>query len=181
MKTLETKLFSFKELSEESRARVLENQRESVWGDPDNFTLGECMDSLKAIAEACNVQLLDWSAGPDNRNNFVKTNSNLEGNKALASFANCLFENDYARTKHFKEIEFPGVCGFTGVCFDEDLAEEMLGALIEGESLNKAFNRAGDRIQQICEDDLQYRTSDEGILEYLDTEAEIYTEAGNEF
>jgi hypothetical protein len=34
---------------------------------------------------------------------------------------------------------------------------------------------------RICEDDLEYRTSREGILEYLDKDEEVYTEEGERF
>jgi hypothetical protein len=187
MKTIETKLYSFKELSPEAQDRVIEREAQRIHEDPDNFTLLECIASLKAVASALGLRLKDWNIGPYNRNNHASVNSDESGNKAIAEFVKCLIRHGYARKPKFKDMlvrgtgSFIGVCGFTGVCFDDDICEEILEALLDGETMSKAFGRAADRIMRICEDDLEYRTSRAGILDYLDTTDEIYTEDGNEF
>lgn len=187
MKTIEETLYSYSELSESAQNTVIENIAEDIQNDPDNFTLNECMDSLKAIVDAMGLRLTDWSVGPYNRNNFAYSSEPFDrydldgGNKTIASFVRCLVSNGYSRPKHFSDMEFPGVCGFTGVCCDEDIAETILEALMEGESFRNAVDRAADRIREICEDDLEYRTSREGILEYLDQNEEIYTEDGQTY
>ena len=184
MKTVETKLFSFRELSPEAQESVIERITQDVNEDPDNFTLDECMDSLKAIVSACGCRLSDWQIGPYNRSNFARVDHGEDwdgGHRTMAWFCRVLMDHGYSRPKRFTEMEFPGICGFTGVCFDKDIAEEMWSAILEGESLSKAADRAADKIQSICEDDLDYRTSREGILEYVDQSDEIYTEEGEEF
>lgn len=181
MKTLTTKLYSYNELSSEAQAKVIEREASRIANDSDDFTLSECMDSLKAVAGALGLRLKDWTVGPYNRGNFVRVDCDDEGNKAMARFLRVLIEHGYTRPKTFKAMKFPGVCGFTGVCFDEDVCEEIWKALLDGQTLGKAFDWAGDRIARIAEDDLEYRQTEASILEYLDKEAEIYTQEGSEF
>lgn len=145
------------------------------------------MDSLKAIAEALGLRLTDWCIGAYNRNNRASVNSDESGNRATARFVRCLIEHGYERKKTFAAMlpvgtgSFIGVCGFTGLCFDEDMCETILESLLDGETMSKAFDRAADEAMRICEIDLEYRQSNESILERLDQGAEIYTEDGNEF
>ena len=184
MKTIETKLFCFRELSPEAQNRVLEQKAEEIQSDPDNFTLSEAMDSLKKVIAACGERLADWQVGPYNRNNFARVRHGAEwdgGPRACVKFLRVLLAHGYDRPRHFAEMKFPGHCGFTGVCFDDDVAEAMWGAFLEGASLSEAADRAADRIQDVCEQDLDYRTSRDGILEYLDQDEEIYLENGDEF
>jgi hypothetical protein len=181
MKTLQIKLLSFKELSDDAKKRVLKDKAEDVYSDRDNFTLGECMDSLKAIVSACDLRLSDWNIGPHNRNNFAKVECDDEGNRALARFLRVLLAHGYKRPKKFADMVFPGHCGFTGVCFDEDIAETVWKSLIGGETLGKAFDCAADEIASICEKDLEYRASEAGILECLDEDEEAYEEDGSRF
>ena len=181
MKIIATKLFSFTELSDDAKKRVLKDKADDIHNDPYSFTLDECMESLKAIVKACDLRLRDWNVGPYNRNNFAKVECDDEGNRALARFLRVLLSHGYARPKKFTEMEFPGHCGFTGVCFDDDIAEAVWKSLLGGETLGKAFDCAADKIQSICEEDLDYRTSEDGILECLDEEEEIYEEDGSQF
>lgn len=184
MKTVATQLYSFKELTPEAQSHILAQRAEEIQSNPDNFTLSEAMDSLKAIVAACGEKLSNWSVGPYSRNNFAHIRHDAEwdgGPRTCARFLRVLLAHGYTRPARFADLQNPGHCGFTGVCFDEDLAEAMWQCLLEGGSLSDAADRAADRIQAICEDDLDYRTSRAGILEYLDQAEEIYLETGDEF
>lgn len=184
MKTVKTELYSFKELSPEAQSHVLAQRAEEIQSDPDNFTLSEAMDSLKAIVAACGEKLSDWSVGPYVSHNYARVRHDAEwdgGHQTQAHFLRVLLAHGYTRPARFADLQTPGICGFTGVCFDEDLVEAMWQCLLEGGSLSDAADRAADRIQSICEDDLDYRTSRAGILEYLEQEEEIYLETGDKF
>jgi len=178
MITIETKLFSYAELSENAKKRVLAEKAESISQDPEDFTLSESMDSVKAIAAALGVRLRDWSVGPYSRNNYIRVDDDMAGNKALARVLRVLMAHGYTRPKQFKAMQFPGVCGFTGICFDDDVAETIWKELLDGETIGRAFDAVASKIARMCEDDLEYRTSKEGILDYLDQAEEIYTEEG---
>jgi hypothetical protein len=187
MKTITTTLYSYKELSDEAKATVLKNRIKEA--EDDQYILEhvshELLDSLKAVCEACGVRLLDYSFGTYDRNWKVEISNydveDMSGNRALAWFLRVLINNGYARPKHFRDMEFPGVCGFTGVCFDDDVVETIWKGLLGGAAVRKAFDKVGYRFCEILEDEYRYLTSEECILDYLDKDEEIYTEHGYEF
>jgi hypothetical protein len=187
MKTIETKLYCYRELSQTAKDRVIEHERNAIQNSPDDFTVSECMDSLKAIAGALGLRLTDWNIGPYNRNNFCRVNSDAQGNKAIARFVKRLIAHGYERKTTFKAMlepgtgSFSGICGFTGVGYDEDICEAILEALLDGETMTKAFDRAAGRIMEMSEKEIEYRQTKEAILETLDQDAEVYTEDGSEF
>lgn len=84
----------------------------------------------------------------------------------------------YKRPKRFAEMEFPGVCGFTGICYDDDVAETVWKALLQGDSFASAFDQAADSLSRASEDELDYLTSEESIREYLDESEEQFNEDG---
>jgi hypothetical protein len=187
MTTITTQLYSYKELSPEAQARVITNKIRDAENDECllEFTSQEMLDSLKAVCEACNLRLVDYSFGIYCRNWNVSVNNcmvnDLEGNRALAWFLRVLIDNGYARPKHFRDMEFPGVCGFTGVCFDEDIVECVWKELLDGRTVRKAFDQVAKMFCDTLENEYAYLTSKECIMDYLDEDADIYTEEGEEF
>jgi hypothetical protein len=181
MKTIETKLYSFAELSEEAKQTVLRREAERVQLD---YVGDEMLDSLRAVAEACGFLLHDYSFGPYCQNWKAKIsgdNQHMEGNRALAYFLRVLVNHGYARPKTFREMTFPGVCGFTGVCYDDEVCETIWRSLLDGKDMSQAFNSVAGKFCRLWEDEEDYRQSDAAILEYLDQNAEIYTKDGEEF
>lgn len=187
MTTITTQLYSYKELSPEAQATVIANKIKQAENDKYllEHTSQEMLDSLKAILEACNLRLVDYSFGSYCQNWKVKVDNYhveyLEGNRALAWFLRVLIDNGYARPKHFKDMEFPGFCGFTGVCFDDDIVECVWKELLDGETVVNAFGQVAKMFCDTLENELTYLTSEEAILDYLDQSEEIYTEEGEEF
>lgn len=184
MKTIETKLYSYSELNSEAQERVLKNHSESVYSDPNDFTLSECIDSLKAITDAIGTPLRAWQMGPFNHNNYAKVDALTydyeevdSGPKTVATFLRMLITYGYTRPKHFQDMEFPGICGFTGICFDDDLCEFLWKELLTGETWQQAIYNCADHIGSISEKDLEWRASKESFLDYNDGQ-EIYTRDG---
>lgn len=183
MKTLSVTLFSYAELSAEVQEKVLDRLVKERENDHDlhEYTLRECMDSLTKITEDWGYPLIDWSVGPHDRCFARIRHSHNEmpmGHKALASFLRLLINKGYERPKHFKDMQFPGVCGFTGVCFDDDLCETIWTKLLGGSGIATAIDACADRIGKICEEDIEYQCKKETILEWLDETVEIYLEDG---
>lgn len=179
MRTIETPLYSFNELNSDAQDKVISRIAEN-----QELDYSDIQASLKAVCEALNLRLLDWSYGPYCQNYEIKVSGNaedLKGNKALAYVLRKLMENGYSRPKKFADMQFPGVCGFTGVCYDETIVESLWKSLLEGKTIYHAFDRVAYALCQSCESELDYQQSRECILEYLDTEEEIYTEEGEEF
>jgi hypothetical protein len=180
MKKIELKLYSFSELSPEAQERVIENEAERVdIGD----SLYQMLDSAKAVTKACNLTIGRYSWRTNEQNYCLKVSGNscsLEGHKALAWFLRILIGHGYARPKKFADMQFPGVCGFTGVCYDETVAETVWKELLDGESVSAAFNTVAYKFCKLAESELEYLQSGQGILGHLDQSAEIYTEDGEE-
>ena len=188
MKTVFTKLYSFSELSDSAKMRVITREAEYVYSESECPGLSDSVDSLKAIVSAMGLSLSNWSIGPENRNNYATVNipwqreTELEGgNRTIVSFLYCLMRNGYSRPRCFREMAFPGICGFTGMCYDESICESIWEALLMGESFSSAVNGAADTIAHHCEKELEWLSSHDCIFESLDQSEEIYTEDGDIF
>lgn len=187
MQTIETNLYSFEELSDDAKATVIANRIKAARNDEWllQFTSDDLLESLEAVTDACNLRLVDYSFGSYCQGWKVKVRNydleDLEGPRALAWFLRILMDHGYARPKHFNDMEFPGICGFTGVCFDDDVVETVWKSLLDGNTVAKAFDQVAYRFCQILEAEYEYLTSEEAVMEYLDETVEIYTEDGEEF
>lgn len=180
MKIIEIKLYSFNELPKEIQEKVIEKKKENVYNDPFCSSLEEGMDSLRAIAKELGFNLRDYQIGP-----YVQCGASVgnyeRGNKEIARFLNILIEKGYSRPKKFSEMEFPGICGFTGVCYDDDLCEVIWKELIDGKNWNQAFHAAAVKLGKIIEDEMSYEATKEAILENMGLDEEIYTITGEIF
>lgn len=185
MTTIEVKLFSYNELTDDAKQRVIGDIRKSLENDPyiGDFTLKEAMDSLHAITKAWGCPLIGWSVGAYSRCYArVKCKARDEaGHRAIASFLRLLIKHGYDRPKRFKDMEFRGEGGFTGMCFDDDLCETIWSTLMGGSSIATAIDACSDRIGKLVEDDIEYQFSDEGILYMLDKSEEKYLESGEKY
>lgn len=186
MKTLTVKLYSYSELSPEARSRVIRDRIKDAENDEMLLTyqMEEMADSLKAIAEAGDLTLTNWCFGPYERNYCADVRghaADLEGGRALAWFARVLIAAGHPRPKTMAGMTFPGVCGFTGVCYDDDIAESVWRGLIDGMTVKDAFTRAAQKLCHYCEKELDYLMSEDAVMETLDETAEEYTEAGEKY
>lgn len=184
MKTITTRIYSYQELTPEARERAIQSLMERNGEDPDavQFTLSEMVDSLKAVAEACSLRLADWSLGTYCRDPRAEVRGNiadLEGNKARAAFLRVLIGAGYARPKRFADMAFPGVCGFTGVCYDDTVAEAVWDALGWGETIAGGFRHAASALCDSAEKEYEWLCGREHALEYLDETEEQFLENGD--
>lgn len=180
MRTIVTNVYSYSELSEEAKKNAIESLRNRVANDPYQlqFTSDEMLESLKKVTDACNLVLCDWSFGSYCRDWKAKVygeSDDLKGNRALAWFLRVLLKHGYSRPKKFNEMKFEGVCGFTGVCFDEDVCETVWKELLDGSSVKKAFNAVSYEFCKTLEREYEYLTSDDGIKELLDENEEQFS------
>lgn len=184
MKAKTINLYSFSELSQEAQETAIRNERKSRLNDNDSlcFLYSDLQASVKAIADACNLRIVDYSYGNcchDYKLRVTGSREDESGNRAIAWFLRILIDNGYARPKHFRDMQFPGVCGFTGVCYDDDIAETIYKELLSGETVRAAFDAVSYRLCKIAEDELDYQTSPETIREALENnEGEFFTTDG---
>lgn len=184
MKTIEVELYSYKELSDEAKKRVLEEFRENN-SDTVEYHIEECAESIKRIVKACELNLSGYSVGPYNQNKNVRVRDSdygktesLSGRRALSWLLKVLIKHGYQRPKTFSEMKFPGVCGFTGVIYDDAMCEAVWDSLMQGNNISKAFDAMGDKAESVLEEELEYLNSEECFLEQLDQDEEIYLENG---
>jgi hypothetical protein len=184
MKTLIQNIYSFAELSPESQERALESLREAAGADPDalEFQSQEMLESLKSICEACNLRLTNYSFGAYDRSHDIRVSNydleDMEGPRALAWFLRVLLRHGYDRPRHFREMGFPGICGFTGVCYDEDIAETVWKYLLDGSTVREAFDGVSGKLCKMLESELEYLQSEDCIRETMDCDLEQFDAEG---
>ena len=143
MKTIEIKLYKFEELSEAAQQAAIQQWQEQ---DSDNWCLKELIDSLKAFAEAFNINLYNYSlcdySHIDARLGHINDEIlELSGARLVTyiynNYKHILYECkgygdyrklpsnkwDYKRRSKSKIINT--CCPFTGVCFDEDILDPI--------------------------------------------------------
>lgn len=172
MKTLT--VYTFDELSPEARERALK-----ALPDPEcDYTLEECMDSLKALCELAGVRLKDWSIGPYSYSTVkVEIGDSASGDevegftgaRAVVWIENHIFGplrqpwNLRAKGRKYTRPGAVPSCPLTGVCFDEDLLD-IFRKYEPRWTLKERFESLADVIRLICEAELEYQ-SGEGATE----------------
>ena len=64
---------------------------------------------------------------------------------------------------------------------DDDVVETVWNCLLRGESVATAFDQVAKTFCDLWDSEDEYARSEECILQYLDQDAEIYTEDGETF
>lgn len=180
-------VFTLEELKEknpEAFEKLLEEWAQRVdyvpWAE-------EIVDSYKVIVQACGGDLRDWSIGPDRGDAKVvgiDDEAIDRGGDARTSIRyrknwfcqNVLKPNGY--TKANGHPQFPGLCKFTGVCFDDDLLEKLWRMLDEGNTVTEALENLAMEASRLMEWELENQQGEEGML--ANWEGRLYTLEGVE-
>jgi hypothetical protein len=189
MKTIETKLYSYNELNDEAKEHVFDQwQSEQENTDLLCFTYEDMQNSLKGLCDCLGVNLLDYSYGPYCRGYGIKVSypsCDTDSHQIKAYIMRNLINAGYERKptfRDFAENSFPGVCAFTGTCYDDNFAQQLCKEImIEGNSWNDAWNNIAYEICKTCEAESEYLTSREYFEDTNETDEEIYTEEGEKF
>lgn len=185
-------VYSFSELSEKAKENAMRG-----FPEPDcEYTLSECVDSLKALCKHAGVNLRDWSLGPEGYRSYVKVEIGgsmsgdepgaLTGKRAFAWIENNILgplRQPWPLNAKGRRYTRPGhvpACPLTGVCFDEDLLDVFRDRDPRITLLDR-FRSLADVIARICEADLEYQASDEYRAEYAEAffEGATFTKDGN--
>lgn len=184
MKTIEIKLFSYSELSDEGRAAVLDAKRKWIQDDPETPWLDEAVKSVRIITRALELPIANYELGPFHFNHIYlddTSNARLIGNNAMDHFLSVIESYGYPKFSSYTEVKFEGICGFTGVYWDDLILKTIWKSLCEKKDFHRSFGDVAQAIKKSLEKDYYYRISDEGILETLDQSEEVYLENGKEF
>jgi len=184
---VETEVFDLAELKEkhpEGYERAFEDYQKKTW-EWETPCIEETFKSIESVIEASGFSMRNWSLGnSSNRSQDISLRENyylddLAGHKALAHFLKVLIKHGYERPKHFKEMQFPGVCGFTGYCFDDDCAEAVWKDLLSGSSLREALSGLDFVYAKQMDAEEEYQRSEESFECWAD--GMTFTAEGEEF
>lgn len=190
MRTVETRIYSVRELSPESLERAAEDYVSRLdcipWQD-------ETMDSLKACVSHAGFRIRDYSIGAYSRC-YLKLDGDdsildLRGPRALA-----WFENHYLsslripwagpgrdKVRRYGYWYRPGMvppCPFTGYCFDDDCIEHVAKCLKGGDSVREAFESLGQLAGDQWESEMDHLRSPEGFADMAEANGLEFSEDG---
>lgn len=179
--TISAELYSFEELSEEAQETAIHYLREQAANNPWAIEMqsGEIMDSIKSLADALGLRLVNWSIGAYSYLSASVDRCGEIDDDDKAGIWETLEEHGYKPEDREAETgRWPGILGFTGVCYDDDIVETLVEAMENGETWGAAFMQIAATAGRIMEGELEYVTGEEYIKEGLDTEAEEWLKDG---
>ena len=201
MKTIEDKLYKFEELSEAAQQAAIQQWRDQ---DSDNWSLNEIVDSLKAFAEAFNINLYNYSlcdySRIDARLGHIDDEIlELSGARLVAyiynNYKHILYERrgyrdyskllngkwDYKRRSRIKIINT--CCPFTGVCFDEDILDPIRNFMLKPgrENYEDLLQKCISAAEISANNAVDWENSSEYISETIIANDYDFTEKGKRY
>lgn len=155
METIEVKIYSFGELSENAKEKAREWMREGFDGHWNDESLG----SIQAFVDHFGASLRSWSIGP-----FCPIDYNVK-------FSNENFRG--LKLKAFKRDNMP-----TGYCLDADLWQTFYDRFKATGDAKLAFDEAIYEGFKAWRDDLENQLTDEYIDEHIEANEYRFTENG---
>lgn len=207
MRTIRTKIYSFNELSKESQANAIENYRNNNL-DHD-FIYNEAYDSVKAFNELFNTKegRNSWlNVYTDHINDEILELTGLRLQKyILNNFGYKLFKGKYyslwsKKEKSFKYHKegFPVLkqrysrviknetsCVLTGVCYDDDILQPIYDFLelrsFDSTNFYHLLNNCFDSLKKSIDNEINYRNTDECIIEEIEANEYEFLKDGTQF
>ena len=153
MRTITQQVFKFSELNEEAQARAIEWAREN---EDTSFYADEGIASVKAFADQFGVSLTNWQIGAWSHS-FINTD---------------------ATPANFRGVKLSQAIESDGYYVGEILRDEFKAYFIQSTDAHDAFNRAIDYAVRAIVDDLEYRESDEALIEMIEANEYEFFENG---
>jgi hypothetical protein len=181
--TITANLYPFSELAPEAQDKAIAHLITQAENDSELVThqAEEMAESLKSLASFLGYPITDWSIGPYCQGCFAKCNAPDDLTpEDVAEIMESLASKGYTQAERDPETaRWPGVCGFTGVCYDDDMVETVVEEIEQSGNLRQGVNTCADTIRQILESECEYLTSEEAIRETIDEDCEEWLEDGN--
>lgn len=202
MRTIETKVYTFDELSETAKEKARD------WIRENNREMGypwtkENEDSLNAFAALFPIRVTDWQYNSYGGVDGVTFTIEHEGVESLEGYrlARWLENNIYSKLYKGKYYSTPGQyvdgqytfkarrskcqkeasCELTGYCMDDTLAAPVLEFMKRpraGVTLRELLNDCFDNWAKACVDDIEYQDSEEVVDETIRANEYEFTEDG---
>lgn len=181
MKKMTIELYSYNELGDEAEKKVIEDIRSdySFISIPLNIFTSDLHQSLTAIAKPFGG-VKDFFYEP-HYNGYVKiwNSYNINHHEQAALFLKVLDDNGYDIVEGAPL--FVGVCGFSGMCYDEEILEFLWSQIKNKMTIYRSFINLGGKLSKMIEECEQWIRSDEYILESLDEIEETYLKTGEKY
>jgi len=155
MRTIETTIYTFDELSDEAKENAIKQHRQCI----EYPWYSECVDSLTAFCDSFNVRVIDYT---------------------LSDCYRASISTD-ATPAHFRGLKLSSVnreSMLTGFCFDCDLQYSFYDEFKKTGDAFYAFNDALQTFLISVKRDIEWHYSDEAITEYLEINNYEFTEEG---
>lgn len=155
MRTIETTVYSFDELSEEAKENAVSKHRICV----DYPWFSECLDSLHSFCTEFGVKVTDYTLSNCHRA-YIKTD---------------------ATPKHFRGLKlssFDKDAMPTGFCFDTDLRYSFHNEFKRTGDAFYAFQSALEEFLSLVRKDIEWHYSEEAIIECFEINGFEFTEEG---
>ena len=191
MKTVEIKLMTFAELSEEAKQNAIDNYRNRPYFD--DFWENERVNSFKAAEkiykdlrhiqeEIKGARLVAWI---ENNLSHLWTDTNRISKHADGKIKNSYFQYKYDNpvkvriSKVFKTNNLDN-CPLTGVCYDFDFLQPIIDFLRNPDEHTTNLDLVIPSYESIAERDHEYMNTDEFIIEEIENrhDGEEFTEDG---
>jgi len=156
MRTIETTIYTFDELSDEAKERAISQHRQCV----EYPWFSECLESLKAFCDEFGVKVTDYT---------------------LSDCYRASISTD-ATSKHFRGVKLSGFdreAMPTGFCFDCDLRYTFHDEFKRTGDAFYAFNDALQAFLISVKRDIEWNYSDEAITELIQINVYEFTEEGD--
>jgi hypothetical protein len=156
MRTIETTIYTFDELSDEAKERAISQHRQCI----EYPWFSECLDSLKTFCDEFGVKVTDYT---------------------LSDCYRASISTD-ATPKHFRGVKLSGFnreAMPTGFCFDCDLRYTFHDEFKRTGDAFYAFNDALQAFLISVRKDIEWNYSDEAITELLQINDYEFTEEGD--
>jgi hypothetical protein len=193
--TTTTDVYTFAELSEESKEKAIENYRNKGY-EPD--WQSENIDTLNKFAEIFPVKIKNWEYGSyrgDGVSFEFTADSDIEEltGQRLATYLwnnykSYLYKGKYYSihkngkyySRHSK-IQLEHSCVLTGYCMDDDILQPIYDFMSKPDKRTDFKELMADCFHawiKACNEDIEYQNSDEHIKEELEINNYEFTENG---
>lgn len=176
MRTVETKIFKFGELSEKAKDRAIYDYK----GDKGYLNADEAFASIKKLAEHFGGRMVrysvDFFACSHSSMNFEMPDDNMPASEIRRRLKEL-------GTYNRKTLKGNGDCKLTGYCTDEDAIDGFRQAFVREKEthLEKLMQAAFKTWLQMCQDDCEDFYSYEVFEEHCDANSFEFYEDGSFF
>lgn len=181
MRTIQTTLYQFDELSPEAKEKARTWYRDG--SASENYAGEDMLKSMEAIFKRSGITLNYWSIGPYSYS-YVRFDmgdaGELTGRRATAWLENNLFSGLRMTPQEFaaKRKDYMGYgasyrvgkikpCPLTGMCYDEDLLEDLQHSIKSGMTLKDAYHALPEKVRQMNEAEIEYSNEDAQVDESI--------------